>query len=248
MKTAGKKGGLAVLKKYGKLAIHEQTRKERWVEWWNTVGKDSYIKSHAPLEIKKPKKGTALAEFIGIMMGDGAMSTYHIGITLNATDDAEYVIFVSKLIKKLFRVQPKIYKRKDKNAVAITVARKLLVNYLHSLGLPIGNKIKQNINIPAWITSNPQYARSCVRGLMDTDGSVFSHSYTSKNKTYTYKKLSFSSASALLRESVHHILAQNDIKACNSKTNIRIDSKASVDQYFKLIGSHNPKHLKRLHD
>ncbi|HIG96008.1 TPA: hypothetical protein HA249_03930 [Candidatus Woesearchaeota archaeon] len=246
LKLSGRKGGLAVLEKYGKLPIREQVRKEKWNDWWKTVGKESYIKSHAPLRITKPKKNPALAEFVGIMMGDGTVSTYHIGITLNATDDAEYVVFVMKLIKKLFGVHPKIYKRKDKNAVVITVARKLLVEYLHSLGLPIGNKIKQGLNIPTWILNNPEYARACLRGLMDTDGSVFTHTYKSKEKIYHYKKLSFTSASPALLASVQEILTQNNIQAHISKTNLRIGTRTSVERYFSCISSHNTKHLKRI--
>lgn len=246
LKSAGRKGGLAVIEKYGRPLVQEKNRREKWEEWWKTIGKDSYIKSHAPLRITRPKKSHALAEFIGIMMGDGTVSTYHIGITLNATDDAEYVIFVTKLIKKLFEVHPKIYKRKGKNAVVITVARKLLVGYLHSLGLPIGNKIKQGLDIPTWILNNPEYARACLRGLMDTDGSVFTHTYRSKGEIYRYKKLSFTSASPALLESVQKILTQNNIQANISKTNLRIGTRASVERYFSCISSHNTKHLKRI--
>lgn len=246
LKTAGKEGGLSVLKKYGKLPIQEQNRKERWREWWEKTGKDSYITSHAPLKITKPKKSPSLAEFIGIMIGDGTVSTYHIGITLNATDDAEYAIFVTKLIKKLFGVHPKIYKRKGKNAIAITVARKLLVEYLHLLGLPIGNKIKQGLDIPRWILNNPEFAKACLRGLMDTDGSVFTHVYRSKMKTYRYKKISFTSASPALLVSVQQILTQNNIRSHISKTNLRIGTKTCVERYFSYISSNNNKHLKRI--
>jgi hypothetical protein len=246
LKLSGKKGGLAVLEKYGKLPIQEQNRKERWREWWEKTGKGSYIASHAPLKITKPKKIPDLAEFIGIMMGDGTMSTYHIGITLNAIDDAEYAIFVTKLIKKLFNVHPKIYKRKNKNAVVITVARKLLVEHLHSLGLPIGNKIKQGLDIPKWILDSPEFAKSCLRGLVDTDGSVFTHTYRSKMKIYRYKKISFTSASPTLLISVQKILTQNNIRSHISKSNLRIGSKTCVERYFSYISSNNTKHLKRI--
>ncbi len=246
LKSAGRKGGLAVLKKYGKLPIQENIRKEKWNEWWNSIGEKAYFKSHAPLKIAKPKKSPALAEFVGIMMGDGTISAYHIGITLNATDDADYAVFVTKLIGRLFGIHPKIYKRKNKNAVAITVARKLLVDHLHSLGLPIGNKIKQGLDIPRWILSNPEFAKACLRGLMDTDGSVFTHTYKAKTKIYRYRKLSFTSASPALLMSVQRVLAQNNIQSSISKTNLRIGSKASIDRYFSCISSNNTKHLKRI--
>jgi intein/homing endonuclease len=246
LKSAGRKGGLTVLKKYGKLPIQENIRKEKWNEWWNSIGEKAHLKSHAPLKITKPKKSPTLAEFVGIMMGDGTISAYHIGITLNATDDADYAVFVTKLIRKLFGIHPKIYKRKNKNAVAITVARKLLVEHLHSLGLPIGNKIKQGLDIPRWILNNPEFAKACLRGLMDTDGSVFTHTYKAKTKIYRYRKLSFTSASPALLVSVQKVLAQNDIQSSISKTNLRIGSKASINRYLSCISSNNTKHLKRI--
>lgn len=248
LKRAGKKGGDATIAKYGKPLVNEAQRNEKWHEWWNTTGKQHHKLPNTPLEIKKPRKSEDFAEFIGIMMGDGSVSTYHIGITLNATDDDDYVRFVSKLIFRLFGLHPKIYARKNKNAVVITVARKLLVAYLHSLGLPIGNKIIQNLNVPVWIMRNQSYARACVRGLMDTDGSVFNHTYKSKGTTYTYKKLSFTSASPALLTSVHQILLQNKIQSNACGTNLRIGSAASVARYFTHIGSHNPKHLKRMRE
>ncbi len=248
LQQAGKKGGDVTTQRYGKPKVNEPERMRMWRVWWDTKGKDLHTISNTPFNVVQPKKSSDVAEFIGIMMGDGSMSTYHIGITLNASDDAEYALFVVQFIENLFGVRPNIYKRKDKNAVVITVTRKLLVEYLHSLGLPIGNKIKQNLNIPLWILKNPTYAKACVRGLMDTDGSVFTHIYTSKEKKYSYKKVSFTSASPALLTSVHSILSQNNISSHISKTNLRIGDATSIHTYFSRIGTHNTKHLKRLHD
>jgi hypothetical protein len=245
LNSAGRKGGRALIRKYGKVPVLEEYRRDRWNMWWQETGKKAFLATHAPLKIKKPRKSPLLAEFVGIMMGDGGISTYHIAITLNATDDADYIKFVSQLALHLFGVRPKPLKRKGKNAIALTISRKLLAEYLHTLGLPKGNKIKQNLDIPAWILENQLYARACVRGLMDTDGSVFTHTYKSKGRTYRYKKLSFSSASPALLLSVHRVLTQNKITSHISKTSVRIDGKSSVLSYFDIISSHNNKHLKR---
>ncbi len=246
LSRAGKKGGDATVQNHGKPLVSESFRLHAWRSWWDTTGRHLSTISNTPLKIRKPKKSAELAEFMGIMIGDGGMSTYHIAITLNATDDAQYIEFVTNLVERLFGVRPKILKRKDKNAVAITVARKLLVEYLTTLGLPIGNKVKQNITVPSWIMKNHDYARACMRGLIDTDGSIFTHKYVSKRKVYAYKKISFSSASPTLLRAVHTILTQNGVEANVAKTNVRIDSRASVTKFFSCIGTSNPKHLKRL--
>lgn len=248
VRNAGRKGGLSSIKKYGRVPVNEVVRQKEWRKWWDEKGKYDSHRCTQATEIIRPKKSTALAEFIGILIGDGSLSKYHIGVTLHSEDDLAYSQYVTGLILKLFKIQPKIYARKGKQAIVIVVARKLLVDYLHSLGLPIGNKIKQNIGIPTWILKNKQYARACMRGLMDTDGSVFIHKYKSKGKIYEYKKISFTSASSNLRQGVFEILRLNNIKTCVTGSNVRIDSRSSFQSYIKLIRSNNPKHLKMMRD
>jgi DNA-binding XRE family transcriptional regulator len=246
--NAGKKGGLQTIAKYGRVPVNEVERKKKWQTWWNAKGQyDSKLPTQAII-VTHPKKNTFLAEFIGILIGDGSLSKYQIGVTLHSEDDLAYSQHVTSLISKLFKIQPKIYTRKNKRAIVIVVARKLLVNYLHTLGLPIGNKIDQCIGVPTWILKNKQFSRACLRGLMDTDGSVFIHKYKSKNKVYAYKKISFTSASSRLRNDVFGILRQNHIKACITGNNVRIDSRSSYKTYVQLVGSSNPKHLKMMRD
>ena len=82
---------------------------------------------------------------------------------------------------------------------------------------------------------------------MDTDGCVVIHRYKSKGKIYCYKKLSFTSRSLPLLNSVKNILTELKIKNRITKDNyeIRIDAKKDVKRYFDIIGSHNPKHIMR---
>ncbi|KKT24428.1 MAG: hypothetical protein UW11_C0047G0005 [Parcubacteria group bacterium GW2011_GWA2_43_9b] len=88
---------------------------------------------------------------------------------------------------------------------------------------------------------------ACVRGLLDTDGSVFRHSYSVRHKIYHYKKISFSSRSKPLIFSVYHFLKELDLSPRITKNNfeIRIENQKNVKNYFHLIGSHNTKHLNR---
>jgi len=37
-----------------------------------------------------------------------------------------------------------------------------------------GPKHKQNVSIPKWILNNKRYSRECLRGLIQTDGSIYS--------------------------------------------------------------------------
>jgi len=238
-------GGLARYKKYGGSIGDPEYRKKRWHEWWEKEGKykDSVF---LPLSFNKPKFSVELAEFIGIMLGDGGMSKTQLCITLHHKTDLEYSRFVKILIKNLFNVTPAVYHLSKYSVNNIVVSRTELVKFLNTLGLPIGNKIRQKIDIPKWIKNNPKYTIACLRGLVDTDGCVFKHTYQVNGKFYSYNKLSFTTASALLRLSVFNVLKQFGLNPRISQNrDVRLDSQSDMKKYFDLIGSHNPKHLKK---
>lgn len=240
-----KMGMVAVIQKYGHIPRNEDYRKAQWHAWWESEGK---FKKNAILKSKpvhKPRKSAELAEFIGIMMGDGGLSTYQMVITLHHIDDLDFTPFVVDLIKKLFEVVPSINHSPKNSVNDITVSRKALVEHLHGLGLPIGNKIKQQLDIPKWIMRNKEFSIACLRGLVDTDGCVFTHHYKVNGKFYTYKKLAFTSASKALRESVSILLQQLEFCPRINAKDVRLDRVEDVKRYFTLVGSHNPKHLRR---
>ena len=241
----GKIGGTAVMKKYGRVPVDSEYRKARWREWWESEGRFTPRQIYTPLPFKKTLPSSELAEFMGIMMGDGGMSNYQLSITLHHLDDKKYGQYVAKLMKKLFGVVPTIRHIPKISVNTFTISRTELVKHLCGLGLVIGNKIRQQIDIPDWIKNNKQYRIECIRGLIDTDGSVVIHKYFSGGKHYAYKKLDFTSRSTLLLRSVSDILTELGIKNGMRKDNIRIEAQKDVKTYFNIVGSHNPKHLKK---
>jgi len=246
-KKGGKLGAIACIKKYGSVGGDPEYRKKKWHEWWECKGKfiDRDIFKRKP--IKKPRKDTELAEFIGIMLGDGGIGPNQVQITLNNRDDKEYIKFVCQIIKKLFNRTPSISKYSDCLASKIVVSSMDLIDYLIELGLKRGNKIKQQVDIPSWIKRNKQYRIACVRGLVDTDGCIFTHRYKVNGKPYDYKKLSFKSSSKPMITSVYRILENEGIKPRIARNNVdlRLESIEDMRRYFKIFKSHNPKHLKR---
>lgn len=236
------------MQKYGGVPVNEHDRKARWEIWWKTEGR---FRKYPILQAKKvfvPKDSEDLAEFFGIMMGDGGMSSYQTTISLHHVYDLAYSKFVVRLIEKLFKLKPSVHHRPEDSINEIVVSRKALVDYLHSRGLPIGNKVRQQFDIPKWIKENPKYLAACVRGLVDTDGSVFTHSYVVNGKRYSYKKLSFCSHSRPLQISAAKALADAGLHPRVTKYDVWLDSKADVMKYLSVISTHNPKHLKRYHN
>lgn len=242
-------GGIAVYKKYGNVGGDPEYRKKKWYEWWEREGK---FKKHpiinVCLPIKKPKKSKNLAEFIGIVMGDGGISKSQLIITQHLINDSKYSDFIIKLIKKLFGIKPSIYRDFKDSVNDIVVSRSELVKFCVSLGLVIGNKVKQQIDIPEWIKQNKKFLIACVRGLIDTDGCIFTHSYKVNNKIYKYKKLAFANRSRPLILSVYSFLKNIGLspRFTNDGKDVRVESKDDIQKYFRVIGSHNPKHLMRL--
>lgn len=248
LKKISSQGGKMLFEKYGRIGNDEKYRQTRWNKWWDEVGR---FKKHKILwkskPFRKPKKSTELAEFIGLMLGDGGISKYQISITLHRNDDREYSIFVCELIYCLFGVESRIIKRKGCLANDYRVSRVELVRFcVEKLGLVRGNKVRQNIDIPRWVGERNNFLISCVRGLFDTDGSVIIHKYKVSGREYIYKKLCFTSHSQPLRLSFYRALSNWGIKARLAGFDVRVDGQEEVVKYFKIVGTHNPKHLRKM--
>ncbi|MDE1919177.1 MAG: LAGLIDADG family homing endonuclease [Patescibacteria group bacterium] len=152
-------------------------------------------KSHRKT-VRIPRPSQSLAEFFGIMLGDGGINNlWQANITMNSVEDAEYALYVQKLIENLFGILPPVRKRKGRNAVVISAASTTLVDFLVEKGLPRGNKLKNGVCIPDWVLEKCSYRVACVRGLMDTDGCLFIHSHRTGGKRYENIGLCFTSYS-----------------------------------------------------
>jgi hypothetical protein len=243
----GVAGARAVLEKYGHIGGDPEERRKRWREWWKNEGQFKEREIFRRKPVIKPKKDKYLAEFVGIMLGDGGITKSQVTITLNRETDRDYVVFVRKMVKELFGVDPSILKDKFSLAVDIVVSRVDLVDFCRSIGLKIGNKIKQGADIPNWVKTNNNFMKSCIRGLVDTDGCFFTHKYISKGKFYKYKKIDFASCSKPLLNSVFVFLKNIGLRPriVRDGKKIRIESIDTVRRYLEVIGTSNPKHLMR---
>jgi len=240
-------GGIACIKKYGGIGGDPEYRKKKWYEWWEREGRYKVKFTNAPKPILKPKYSEKLAEFVGIVLGDGGIAQYQVVVTLHSKDEKEYSKFVIGLVKELFNVPVGIHYDKECSSIDLVVSRSELVRFcIGKLGLKKGSKIKQRVDIPEWIKQNKSYSIACTRGLIDTDGCVFIHRYRVNGKFYSYKKLCFTSYSSPLRQSVFNILKDNGLNPrFSAERDVRLDSIEDMRKYFRLIGSHNPKHLMR---
>ena len=188
----------------------------------------------------------ALSELIGIMLGDGGVTKYQVTVALSSVVDGEFSKYVSRLFEELFGVKPRSYMRTDSNCVVVVVSSAELVDYLMTVGVLKGNKIKQKLDIPEWIKSNHEFAEACVRGIFDTDGCVYEERHRINGKVYSYLRWSLVSASPVLLESVYNILSTMRLQPrFRGKRKVNLERFTDIQQYFKIVGSKNPKHIER---
>lgn len=200
-------------------------------------------KSHRK-KVLIPRYSKDLAEFFGIMIGDGGINnTWQANITVNAISDFEYSKFITVLCKRLFNIMPAIRKRKETSALLISLASTSVVDFLTSNGLPRGNKLKHGLSIPNWIMNKPSYKRACVRGLIDTDGCIFVHTHRVNGKIYKNIGLTFTSYSQELILQVAAILDEFEVMPHISKrgTEIYLYQADAVLKYLKIFGTSNER-------
>ncbi|MBP9687005.1 MAG: hypothetical protein KBD66_04370 [Candidatus Doudnabacteria bacterium] len=184
---------------------------------------------------------TQLAELCGILLGDGGITKNQIKVTLHHTDDAAYAKIVKTMMCDIFQVAPTEYVRKNVRIVCISGVA--VVEELIKIGMHPGNKVRMQVNIPEWIRETPAYLRACIRGLIDTDGSVYSHTHTVNGHTYTHQGLTFTSHCAGILHNVHTgLLSEGLHSKLQLPYKLYVYNKADIARYMTVIGTSNPKH------
>lgn len=209
-----------------------------------SVNKLTYPKKSHRKDVSLPKYSVRLAEYFGIMIGDGGINNpWQANITLNSVKDKAYVFYVSNLCKELFSVGPAVRKRKEKQATVVSLSSTTVVDFLVENGLPRGNKLKNGLRIPSWILSKKKYRVACVRGLVDTDGCMFIHKHHVSGKTYKNIGLCFTSYSPELVMQVARILEEFAVMPhiSGQGRHIYLYREDMVARYLKIFGSSNER-------
>ncbi len=179
--------------------------------------------------IKKVRVNEHLAEFIGIMLGDGNIYENRIHIAFDKRNKI-HTNHVRNLFESLFGIQLREKMYKETNQLYLYCYNKDLVQKLIQLGLKRGNKIKNLVRIPEWIKQNRKYSMFCIRGLIDTDGCV----YKCKREKQTYIK--FTNFNPKLLEDFKEIV--KNLGYSFAKSNIRnacLYRKSEVAKFIEEI-------------
>lgn len=193
-------------------------------------------------------------ELFGAMIGDGCLSKYYASypkrvlqvtlLTGNAIKEKEYQLYLSGLLSDLFGVccKPRVRKNSS-NTIILETGAKRVFDWFLLHGFPCGKK--NNIEIPKKLSGLPKTKLNLIiRGIFDTDGQISAR----KDEGYRYPYIFISSSSSPLRQQIKHILRSQDIKAYIHADNIVVRGIGNFLKWFKLIGSNNPRNLKRFRE
>ncbi len=189
-----------------------------------------------PKDIKIPKKySTQMAEFFGIMLGDGNLTHFQIQVNLG-NKEIEYADYVRKLIGKIFKTNPKIATRAT-GYHDVYLGSTILTSWLSKEGL-VYNKVKAQVDVPKWIFSRKEFMNAFLRGFFDTDGSVY--------KLKFGIQVSLTNHSYPMLISLHKMLSKLQYNPSSINTHrIYLTRKKDLERFFKEVKPKNPKHVRR---
>jgi intein/homing endonuclease len=235
---------LSLRKFYEKFIVH------KLIDNWGQV-KGGKLSEGTTKQIKIPKKSEKLAEFFGIMLGDGhvqkiggyKLGTYNISITGHSILDKDYLLtFVKPLGEKLFEIKARVYFLKKSQGLQIIFDSRNLVDFFEKENFKAGDKIKNQSTIPSWIKENPQFLAACLRGLHDTDGCFYR--LTNQNSF----QIGFTNHDVKLLKDTQIGLKSLGVGVSNIINNRKyvITKKSEIAKFYKLVGFHNSKHLNKI--
>ena len=169
------------------------------------------------------------------------MTEYQFRIVGDSRYDILYFDYISNLIFNLFGLKTSRIMHKDTNTSLLVVYSKNLCTFLKkNFGLKPGDKIRNKNAIPKKVLKNISLSKACLRGLIDTDGSV-----SRRGRNGSQFCIQFTSHNKKLLKQVIVIGSGLKIFTFKSETGSGTNKWENIVKYFKIIGSSNPKHIIR---
>lgn len=179
-------------------------------------------------------KKIEIAYITGVALGDGNLSNPNgRAVRLRITCDLIYPKIIKKIIKNLKIVAPKnkvsTIKRKG-NCLDISCYSN---DWENILGWKVGSKLKQSVSVPSWIKKEKEYAKVCLCGLIETDGSI----YFDRG----YKMINFVNHGGKLSNDVVYMIRLLGFSPTINIINVGLKKKytvrvaKNVDEFIKLL-------------
>jgi DNA-binding transcriptional regulator WhiA len=201
-----------------------------------------------------------VAELIGVIIGDGHIyrknRKYQIGIVGNSKTDLGYFEKLKKLISAEWNKEVKIKPVHGTNAIRIVFDSKEICNFLiNDMNIYHGRGKCQKVKIPKEIYENWDLAKHTVRGIFDTDGSIFVskkpgiEKYPCMEITTTSKNLVYQLKSLLNKNRFRVALRIEKRKNPNPNAlpsyRLALNGKENLKKWIEEISFTNPYKLNR---
>jgi len=207
------------------------------IKLWRNKGIKKFSYSNKK-SISIPKLNDKLAEFIGVYLGDGTITNYFIRISGDSRYDQEYFDYLSKLVYELFNIHPTIYSEKNKNTFYLLICSKDICSFLNKeFKIKFGDKIRNKMIIPIQIINRKELSIACLRGIIDTDGSV--------SRRGNQFCVQFSNNNSYLLNQVYTLANNLGIFTYLTENETGTNRWENVLKYFNMVGSSNMKHIIR---
>lgn len=120
---------------------------------------------------------STLAYIVGVALGDGNLSCPNKrAIRLRITCDLVYPLLIEEIVAALQKIFPNnkvsICKMKKGTYIDISVYSNTLKD-LMPWEFGKGSKFAQQAHVPQWILKHKSYLKNCLKGLLQTDGSIY---------------------------------------------------------------------------
>jgi len=197
-----------------------------------------------------------IAEIVGIYIGDGHIyrdgNKFQIGFTGNPLTDVEFFEKIKELIKKEWKKEVN-FKVRGRGLRMIFRSREISDFLIKKLELPYGNGKCEKVIIPEKIAGNWNLAKHTIRGIMDTDGTVF---VSKKPRVERYPTMEITTTSKILSDQLRNILIKEGFRVGNIRKftpklgklpayRVPLYGKENVRKWLKEIGFSNKYKLER---
>ena len=115
------------------------------------------------------------AYIIGLALGDGNLSKIRETTRLRISCDTKYPLLLAKIYNSLQLLLPdnKVNIVKKQPGCSDVYIYSNLLESLLGWKAKGGPKFIQKVSVPSWIKENNNYKINCLRGLIETDGSIY---------------------------------------------------------------------------
>jgi intein/homing endonuclease len=194
-----------------------------------------------------------LSELIGAIIGNGniySKKPCYVEIAGDpALDQSYFRLRLTKIIESELAYRPKI--RLHSGALRLRINNKTFVLFLKKLGIPSGKCKTKTVVIPDIILESCATTKRCIRGIFDTDGSV----YFDRRNIYKkpYPRIELHLANEKLINQIYFILKKFGLNCRTSRRSdnsfsIYLNGASNVIKFLNDICLVNERHINRIEE